>query len=184
MTQDNQIILACDDKGVFKGEYIPKIVGHTGDGRRHLAITVLLYNNKGEVLLQRRKHNIFDDIWDLTGATHPLHLADHDESFEDATQRCLNREYRIVTGIVKLTNLGTFNYFAKYQDGLCEHEHCAILVGEYNGEPELNDAVGYSYKRMDKQEFFEDINQNPKKYSPWAVAALPLLIQNNFFDNT
>lgn len=69
MLTDGQIILACDEQGVFTGEYIPKEIGHTGKGKRHLAITVLLENSKGEVLLQRRKHQIFDGIWDLTGAT-------------------------------------------------------------------------------------------------------------------
>lgn len=82
---DNQIILACDDQGNFTGEYIPKEVGHTGNGKRHLAITVLLYNNQGQVLLQRRKHQVFDDIWDITGATHPLHTDDEDESLKQAT---------------------------------------------------------------------------------------------------
>jgi isopentenyl-diphosphate Delta-isomerase len=90
---DLQIILACDDNGKFI-EYIPKMVGHTGDGRRHLAITVLLYNSKGEVLLQRRKHKVFDNIWDFTGSTHPLHKEDgKDESLEEATLRFLKVEY-------------------------------------------------------------------------------------------
>ncbi len=68
----DQTILAVDDSGNFL-EYIPKETGHTGAGQRHLAITVLIYNSKGQVLLQRRKHQIFDNIWDFTGATHPLH---------------------------------------------------------------------------------------------------------------
>lgn len=75
MNQDDQIIMACDDNGVFSGEYIPKEVGHTGQGKRHLAIAVLLYNGQGKVLLQQRKHRVFDD-----------------ETFEEATQRCLERE--------------------------------------------------------------------------------------------
>ena len=43
---DNQIILVSDEKGNFTGEYIPKEMGHTGLGKRHLAITVLIYNKK------------------------------------------------------------------------------------------------------------------------------------------
>lgn len=70
---DDQIILAVDSAGNFTGQYIPKSVGHTGKGQRHLAISVLLFNDKGQVLLQKRKHQVFDDIWDVTGATHPLH---------------------------------------------------------------------------------------------------------------
>ncbi len=173
--QDNQTILACDDEGKFDGEYLPKLVGHTGKGQRHLAITVLLENSKGEVLLQRRKHKIFDDIWDLTGATHPLHLEDHDEDFIEATERCLEREYGIPRGEVKLQNLGAFNYFAQYQDGLCENEHCAIMVGNYDGDIKLNDEAGYGYKWIDKNKFLKDIKENPNNYSPWAIEGVKLL---------
>lgn len=172
----DQIILACDDQGNFTGEYIPKEVGHTGEGKRHLAITVLLENEKGEVLLQKRKHQVFDDIWDFTGATHPLHLEDHDETFEEATYRCLKREYDLnPQEIINLKNLGTFNYFASYKNGLCENEHCALLVGEYNGEVKVNPEVGYGYKWMKKEEFLKDIEENPQNYSPWAVEGVKLL---------
>lgn len=174
----DQIIIACDKTGRPSGQYIPKKVGHTGKGKLHLAITILLYNNNGEVLLQKRKHEVFDDIWDLTGATHPIHTERGDESFEEATQRCLLREYGIKE--VKLRNLGTFNYFAT--DGkLCENEHCAMMVGEYSGSVNLNPKVGYGCEWMDKHEFLKDIKASSRKYTPWAVKGVEVLQQNNFW---
>lgn len=179
---DEQIILAVDEEGNFTGEYIPKSVGHTGVGQRHLAISVLLYNDKGEVLLQKRKHQIFNDIWDVTGATHPLHKEDgNDESLEEATLRCLKREYGIDQKI-ELNNMGMFNYYAKYGQ-VCENEHCAILNGEYNGPLNLNEEVGYDYKWMNKQEFLNDIEQNPEFYSPWAFEAVKILKKADFFSD-
>lgn len=169
---NGQIILACDDAGNFL-EYIAKEAGHAGEGRRHIAITVLVYNPKGQVLLQKRKHKIFDNIWDI-GATHPLHKENgKDETLEEATWRCLEVEYGIKDKI-PLKNLGAFNYFAKY-DGLCEHEHCFLLVGEYNGEFKLNLDVGYGYKWMDKFDFLKDIEDKVNNYTPWAVKAISLL---------
>lgn len=170
---DEQIILAVDGKGNFKGEYIPKSVGHTGEGKRHLAISVLLYNSKGQVLLQKRKHKIFDDIWDVTGATHPLHKDGKDESLEEATLRCLKTEWGI-REIGGIRVIGAFNYFAKYGE-YCENEHCAILIGEYNGPLNLSSEVGYSYKWVSEEEFLKNIKKNPKKYSPWAVEAAKLI---------
>jgi len=170
---EGQIILAVDDNGKFSGEYIPKAVGHTGAGQRHLAITVLIYNSKGQCLLQKRKHQVFDNIWDITGATHPLHKEDGDETVEEATWRCLAVEYGIKDKI-PLKNLGFFNYFAKYGE-YCENEHCAILVGEYNGPLSLNPEVGYEYKWMDKKEFLQDIEANTQNYTPWAKEALKFL---------
>ena len=168
-----QIILACDDKGKFL-EYIPKMVGHTGDGRRHIAIAVLLKNLKNEVLLQKRKHKIFDNIWDLTGATHPLHKEDsEDESLEEATKRCLETEWGI-RGIRGIRVVGFFNYFAKYGK-YCENEHCAILVGQYDGPIKMDPKVGYEYKWMDRLKFLEDINKNPQNYTPWAIEVAKIL---------
>lgn len=171
---DKQIILAVDENGKFRGEYIPKMVGHTGKGRRHLAITVLLYNKKGEVLLQKRRHKIFDNIWDLTGATHPLHKEDGtDESLEEATRRCLEAEWGI-REIGEIKVIGKFNYFAKYGE-YCENEHCAILVGEYNGPIEMDPKAGYGYKWVEREEFLKDIKKNPKKYTAWAQEAAKFL---------
>lgn len=170
---DEQIILAVDEKGKFKGEYIPKSVGHTGKGKRHLAISVLLYNLKGQVLLQKRKHQIFDNIWDLTGATHPLHQDSKDESLEEATLRCLKTEWGI-REIRGIRVIGAFNYFARYGK-YCENEYCYLLVGECNGPLNLNPEGGYEYKWMDERIFLEDIKKNPKKYSPWAVEAAKII---------
>ena len=175
----NQTILACDDNGKFL-EYIPKEVGHTGKGKRHLAIAVLVVNSQGEVLLQKRKHKVFDNIWDLTGATHPLHKQDgSDESSEEATRRCLEDEYGI-TEKIPLENLGFFNYFAKI-DGLCENEHCAMMIGSFDGQVKLNPSKGYEYKWVDQEDLLVDMEKNPKKYSPWANAGLKLLKKANYF---
>ncbi len=177
---DTQIILAVDDEGKFL-EYIPKEIGHIGEGRRHLAITVLLYNSKGEVLLQKRKHKIFDNIWDFTGATHPLHKENGaDESLDKATLRCLKIEYRIESDI-QLKNLGFFNYFAKDGEN-CEHEHCAMMIGEYNGEIKMDQSIGYEYKWVDKGEFLKDIENNPQNYTPWAKEGVKILKNNGFFN--
>ncbi len=175
----DQIILGADEKGNFTGEYFPKSVGHTGVGKHHFAITVQIYNSKGELLLQLRKHKIFDNIWDMTASTHQLHRADGtDETDEEATLRALKVEYGIDN--VSLKNLGGFNYFAKYGEH-CENEHDKMLVGEYNGVVHLNPEVGYEYKWMPKEEFLKDIEANPKNYTPWTRAAIGILKQANFF---
>lgn len=176
---DKQIILAVDDNGNFL-RYIPKEAGHKGKGQRHLAITVLIFNSQNQVLLQRRKHQIFNNIWDFTGATHLLHRTNGtDEILEEATWRCLETEFDIKQKI-PLKSLGFFNYFAKYGD-YCENEYCHLMVGEYDGEIKMNPTVGYEYRWVKKQEFRKDIEANPKKYTSWAKEGTKVLEQNNFF---
>lgn len=174
---DQQIILACDDNGRFL-EYIPKEIGHTGEGKRHLAITVLLYNNKGQILLQRRKHKVFNDVWDMTASTHPLHTSSGDETLKEATSRALKDEYGIEK--VDLRVLGSFNYFKKI-GSLCENEHDFLLTGEYNNKIKLNLETAYEYKWVEKKEFLKDIEENPSNYTPWAIEGTRLLKQSGFF---
>lgn len=181
MGQPNQIILVADEAGNHTGEYIPKEVGHTGEGKHHLAISILLYNNQGQVLLQKRKHLVFNDIWDFTGSTHQLHKEDSsDETDEEAALRCLKREYNI-DKVENLKNYGGVNYFAMYGE-FCENEHDKILTAEYNGEVDLNSEVGYNYKWMEKQEFLKDIETNPQNYAPWAVKGTHLLKEKGYFN--
>lgn len=176
---EDQIILGADENGNFTGEYFPKMVGHTGEGKHHLAITVQIYNAKGEVLLQKRKHKVFDNIWDMTTSSHQRHKDDGtDETDEEATLRALKREWDIEN--VKLKKLGGFNYFAKYGK-FCENEHDILLIGEYNGGVNLNPEVGYEYKWMDKKEFLKDVEENPNKYTPWTIEGTKLLQKSGFF---
>lgn len=175
----DQRIIVCDDNGIPTGEYVYKEAGHTGDGKHHLAITVLLVNRQGQVLLQKRKHKRFDGLWDLTGATDLCHFEDgNDETFDQATLRCIKNEYGI-DNISNLRNLGGFNYFARW-DGMCENEHCVMMIGEYDGKVEMDPSVGYEYKWVSKEEFIKDIESKPQNYTPWAIEGVKILKQMGF----
>lgn len=174
----SQIIIVCDDKGTPTGEYIPKMDGVSGEGIKHLAITVVLYNSEGKILLQKRKHLVFDNLWDLAASTDLSHYEGGDESFLEAAERCLQREYGISD--LPLKNLGGFSYFAK--DGAhCENEYDVILTGQYDVEVKMNPEVGYEFKWMDKKEFLKDIEANPQNYTPWAIEGVEILKNNGFF---
>lgn len=169
---DTQIISAVDDSGKLL-RYISKEDGHKGEGIHHLAITVFIFNSKGELLLQKRKHKVFDNLWDNTASTHQLHLENgHDETDEEATLRTLKREYGIQN--IELQNLGGFNYFEKIGD-LCENEFCKLLIGDYDGDIKLNPEVGYSYKWITKKDFLEELEKKPGEFTPWCKVAVGIL---------
>lgn len=168
---DAQIIQAVDEDGKFL-RYIPKEDGHKGEGIHHLAITVFLFNSKGELLLQKRKHKVFDNFWDNTASTHQLHLEDHDESDEEATLRALKDEYEIKK--VELKNLGGFNYFERYEE-YCENEYCKLLIGIYDGEIKLNPEIGYGFRWVSKKEFLMELEKKSHEYTPWCKVAAKIL---------
>jgi isopentenyl-diphosphate Delta-isomerase len=178
MAQD-QIISAVDAKGNFL-EYVSKEKAHTGEGIHHLAITVFVFNSKGEILLQKRKHKVFNNIWENTASTHQLHKKDGtDETDEEATQRALKREYGIEN--IELENLGGFNYFQKIGE-LCENEFCKLLIGQYDGKTKFNSEVAYEIKWMDKKKFLNDLENNHQNYTPWTIKSIKLLKDRGFFN--
>jgi isopentenyl-diphosphate delta-isomerase len=172
MQTSRQILIIVDEHDVPTGKYEDKGECHFGDGIHHRAFVVLLENSKGEVLLQFRKHVRWDRFWDLTAISHVLHLEDHDESYQEAALRSLKEEMGITEVAIK--KIGGFNYFAKYH-AHCENEYCAILIGSYNGEVKANPDVIYEYKWMPKKEFFKDVENNPEKYTPWAIETVKIL---------
>lgn len=163
-----QVLILVDKNDKPSGKYAEKSRCHTGKGLHHRAFTILIYNKKGEVLLQKRKHQLWDNYWDLTNS-HPLRKEDSKvETYQEATQRCLKREWGIKVSLKKLFG---FNYFAQY-DSLCENEYCVVFVGEYKGEPHPNPKVIYHYKWMLLEELLEDAKARPGIYTPWAIKAL------------
>jgi isopentenyl-diphosphate delta-isomerase len=163
-----QTLLLVDDKDKFSGRYALKGACHTGKGLHHRAFTILICNKKGEVLLQKRKHRLWDGCWDLT-SSHPLHKEDGtDETYQQAAQRCLQREWNFSVPVKKLFG---FNYFARFKN-FCENEYCALLLGEYNGEINPNPEVAYGYKWVLLSELLKKVKIQPQKYTPWLIKAL------------
>ncbi|GEM_PF-210374 len=168
MNSEEQILLTVDDKNNFLG-YAPRTECHTGKGRRHRAFVTLLFDQDNKVLLQKRKHRLFDNLWDLTAISHPLHLTDRDESYQEASDRAMKKEMGVPH--VDIKNVGAFNYFAK--DGPnCENEYCVILIGRYNGKFYPSPDEVYEVKKIDYQNFLKEVTEKPELYTPWAISAV------------
>ena len=168
----NQLLLLVDEDDVFSGIYEKRDVCHFGKGKHHRAFVVCLFNDNNEILLQKRKHILWDGYWDVTAISHPLHVNDHDETYEEAGLRALKNEMGI--GDVSLKKIGGFNYFAEYGEN-CENEYCAVLVGIFDGEVKPSDEAVYEYKWMDKKSFIKDCKEHPTIYAPWTILTAEII---------
>lgn len=160
-----QYLLIVDNNDNFLG-YEEKEVCHTGQGIHHRAFVVCIFNNKNEILLQKRKHKRFDKLWDVTAISHPLHLPDHDETYVEAGLRALKDEMGIRN--ISLQKIAGFNYFAQYGEQ-CENEYCSVLAGSYNGNVHINYEMVYEYKWMSVNVFVKDCGENSSIYAPWTL---------------
>lgn len=160
----NSQLILVDEKDKELG-YASLEETHSGRGKKHRAFVTLLFDEKGRVLLQRRKHRLFDGLWDLTAVSHPLRANGKTESYQEASNRALKKEMRI--GHVDVDKVGAFNYFAL--DGRnCENEYCAILTGEFSGKFKPNNQEVYEVKWVRYADFIADIDKKPSKFTAWA----------------
>ncbi len=169
MTEQQLILVDRNDKILG---YAPRNICHTGKGKRHRAFVIALYNSKGQILLQRRKHTLFTNMWDLTGASHPRRLRRRNESYAEAAARCLRDELAI-RGI-SLRKIGAFNYFAP-QGKKCENEHCALLVGKYDGAVRPNPKVAYGFRWASLRTTLQEIRRRPNSFVMWGRLGARLL---------
>lgn len=165
MNTDNQILFVVDENDNFI-KYEKRKICHLGTGVHHRAFVVLLENSKGEVLLQKRKHKLWDDFWDTTAISHPLHLETGDESYEAAGNRALKNEMGIPH--LELLKIGGFNYYVPHGKN-CENEYCAILTGIYDGDVTPNPEAVYTYKWIPKTDFIRNCMTKKSSYTPWAI---------------
>jgi isopentenyl-diphosphate delta-isomerase len=166
-----QTLILVDGNDRILG-YAPRSVCHTGKGRRHRAFVIALYNNQGQILLQRRKHALFTKLWDLTGASHPLRLRGRNETYTEAAARCVRDEFGIEG--VSFRKIGAFNYFAPHGKK-CENEHCAVIVGKYGGKVKMNPKVAYGFRWATLHDTLTEIRRKPNSFVKWARLGAKLL---------
>ncbi len=155
-----------------------KIVGtetkekcHERKGILHRAFTVFLFNDKGQLLIQKRSKlkKLWPGYWENSCSSHPL----KGESYVRAGERRLKEELRISC---RLKFLDKFQYQAFYKNVGSENEICAILIGKYNGKIKPNPKEVAAWKWIGLEELEKEIEKNPQKYTPWLKIGLKKLM--------
>jgi isopentenyldiphosphate isomerase len=78
---------------------------------------------------------------------------------------------------VSLRKIGAFNYFAP-QGKKCENEHCAVIVGRYDGNVRPNRKVAYGFRWATLNETLTEIRAKPETFVIWARLGAKVLYKN------
>jgi isopentenyl-diphosphate delta-isomerase len=68
---------------------------------------------------------------------------------------------------VPLEELFSFIYKAPFDNGLTEHELDHVMLGYYDGIPEINKEEVASWKWMDLDQVAKEIKASPEHYTAW-----------------
>ena len=97
-------------------------------GLLHRAFSIFIFNEKGEMLLQKRALSKYHSggLWSNTCCGHPR----PNELTKQAAIRRLGEEFGFETSINKLFH---FSYHASLDNHLIENEFDHVFIGEYDG---------------------------------------------------
>lgn len=135
-------------------------------GLLHRAFSVFLFDEKGNMLLQKRALGKYHSpgLWTNTCCSHPR----PGELTIDAAKRRLIEEMGIVTNIEPAFN---FIYKASLDQNLTEHELDYVFVGTYNGiiSPNSIEVCDYLYISID--DLNQKLNTNKEEFTVWFKIA-------------
>ena len=160
LSMDEMVVLV-DEKNEVLG-YLDKLEAHK-KGLLHRAISVIIYNSKGEMLIQQRslKKYHWAGIWSNTCCSHPR----KNESFKAAAERRLFEELGFKTELKE-----EFHFIYKALDkpsGLTEYEYDTVFTGVYDKPFEFNKNEIQDVRWLLPAELEQDIAQHADQYSFW-----------------
>jgi len=138
-------------------------------GLLHRAFSVFVFNDAGQLLLQRRASDKYHsaNLWTNTCCSHPY----PQENTLDAARRRLKEEMGIDIDLKKKFD---FIYRAKLDNDLTEHEFDHVYVGRYNEQPTLNHAEASEYRWVGIRELKNEIKLQPEEFTEWLKIAIDL----------
>jgi isopentenyl-diphosphate delta-isomerase len=153
-------VILVDEKDNSVGA-MEKMEAHK-KGMLHRAFSVLLFNSKGELLIQKRSQSKYHSagLWTNTCCSHPQPA----EKMEDAIQRKLMQEMHIDAQPVFAYK---FIYKTDLENGLTENELDHVFIGTYDGEPEINRDEVEDWKFISLPDLQKLIKENPEQFTFW-----------------
>jgi isopentenyl-diphosphate delta-isomerase len=136
-------------------------------GLLHRAFSVFIFNDAGELLLQRRAFGKYhsEGLWTNTCCSHPA----PGETSGEAGKRRLIEEMGMEC---ELHESFSFEYRASLDHSLTEHELDHVLFGYSNEAPKLNPEEAIDYKWVALEELTNSIATQPELYTAWLKIIL------------
>ena len=160
----DQVVLV-DERDRELGSF-PKLQAHQ-EGRLHRALSVLVFNTSGELLMQRRAIGKYHSggLWSNTCCTHP----GPGEPVADAARRRLFEEMRLTCEVERV---GEIVYRAEFESGLVEHEYDHLFIGRSDADPRPNADEVADWRWMSWNAVRLDLAANPAAYTRWLGLVL------------
>jgi isopentenyl-diphosphate delta-isomerase len=131
-------------------------------GLLHRAFSILVFNSKGETLIQRRANGKYHsrDLWSNTCCSHPR----PDHILKDEAKLRLKEEMGFSC---ELERLFVFSYKTIFDNSLIENEIDHVFIGKHDGDVKPNPEEVSDYKWVSIKDIRKDMEKSPEKYTEW-----------------
>ena len=156
---EEQVVLVSEKDEILG--VMDKMQAHE-NGILHRAFSVFLFNDKGEMLLQKRAADKYHspNQWTNAVCSHPR----MGETYMEAAQRRLKEELGIETPITYRFN---FLYKADVGQNLWDHELDHVFTGNFEGEFKLNEDEVSEVRYISIDELDKEMSANPENFTEW-----------------
>ncbi|MBL8087626.1 MAG: isopentenyl-diphosphate Delta-isomerase [Chthonomonas sp.] len=159
---NEELVQIVDDNGQTIGS-MEKLAAHEHGGTLHRAVSVLLFNSRGELLIQRRaatKYH-FGGLWANSCCSHP---APGEEPLAAGRRTC-ERELGISP---ELREVGAFTYGAHDdRSQLTEREYDHVLTADWDGELHPNSTEVQEIRWVALDALRSEMQREPERFAPW-----------------
>ncbi|RZJ34681.1 MAG: isopentenyl-diphosphate Delta-isomerase [Flavobacterium sp.] len=158
MKEENVILVNDRDEQIG---LMPKLEAHE-KAALHRAFSVFILNSENEIMLQQRAAEKYHSplLWTNTCCSHQR----EGESNIEAGKRRLFEEMGFEAELKELFN---FIYKAPFDNGLTEHELDHVMIGYFDGVPNVNPDEVSGWKWMKIEDIRNDLAKNPQLYTVW-----------------
>lgn len=131
-------------------------------GVLHRAFSVLVFNTKGEMLIQKRAECKYHSagLWTNTCCSHPR----PGERIEEAARRRLQEEMGLDLFPERAYS---FIYRVELDGGLIENELDHVLTATYDGAPSMNPNEVQDWKYINLAELKTRMETHPHEFTHW-----------------
>jgi isopentenyl-diphosphate delta-isomerase len=145
--------------------HLDKAQCHQGRGILHRAFSLLIFNDRGELLLQQRAatKRLWPLYWSNSCCSHPRRF----ESMETAIHRRLYEELGLRC---PLHFLFKFQYQAQFDAAGAEQELCSVFIGRCTGPIRSNPTEIHAWRWINPQDLQAELSgAHAGRFTPWFV---------------
>ena len=189
MMSENCILVDSDDHAIGSAS---KMECHIGDGKRHRAFSVLLFDSNDRLLLQRRSLDkiTFPGIWANSCCSHPLDIdgenGDVVAGVISAAKRKLDQELGIplrVTSEWDFVHIGSFEYRCRWDEDWIEHEidHVLLVKADVEVTPNPNEIAEVRWVDLELlDQIMDGVESGDMVIAPWFRKIHTLYFMDNY----